>query len=121
MRLPIREDARMAKAGDVIDVGELGLRFEFRATAAETGGAYTEVDVVGRPKGFIRAMHVHADQDERHTVIEGALKVKLHGKVHVLREGESIDVPRGAPHYQLPGGPGTGRTRVRLTPSGDIE
>ena len=40
----------MAKPGDVIDVPELGVRVEFRATAESTGGEYTEVDVVGRPK-----------------------------------------------------------------------
>ena len=49
----------MAKPGDVIDVPELGVRVHFLATAASTGGEYTEVDVVGRPKGFIRAAHVH--------------------------------------------------------------
>jgi mannose-6-phosphate isomerase-like protein (cupin superfamily)/uncharacterized protein YndB with AHSA1/START domain len=111
----------MAKPREAIDVPELGLRFEFLATAEETGGAYTEVEAIGRPRGFIRLMHVHADQDETHTVLEGVLRVKLHGKVHELHVGESITVPRGAPHYQLPGGPGSGRTRVRWTPSGRIE
>ena len=43
----------MAKPGDVIDVPALGVRVEFRATGASTGGAYTEVDVVGNARGFI--------------------------------------------------------------------
>ena len=70
----------MAKPGDVIDVPQLGVRVEFLATAESTHGAYTEVDVVGRPKGFIRASHVHVGVSEQLTVLEGALKVKLHGK-----------------------------------------
>jgi quercetin dioxygenase-like cupin family protein/uncharacterized protein YndB with AHSA1/START domain len=111
----------MAKSGDVIEVPELGLRFEFRATAEETGGAYTEVDVIGRPKGFIRAMHVHRGQVERHTVIAGAMRVKLHGKTHVLAPGESIEIPADTPHSQLPAGDGPGHIRVRLTPSGQID
>ena len=32
----------MAKPGDVIDVPDLNLRFELRATAESTGGEYTE-------------------------------------------------------------------------------
>ena len=70
----------MAKPGDVIDVPQLGVRVQFLATGESTGGAYTEVDVVGRPKGFIRAAHVHVGVSEQLTVLEGALKVKLHGK-----------------------------------------
>jgi quercetin dioxygenase-like cupin family protein/uncharacterized protein YndB with AHSA1/START domain len=111
----------MAKSGDVIDVPELGLRFEFRHSAQETGGAFTEVDVIGRPKGFIRAMHVHRGQVETHTVISGAMRVKLHGKTRVLKPGESIEIPADTPHSQLPAGKGPGRIRVRLTPSGEID
>ena len=44
----------MAKPGDVIEVPDLNLRFEFRATAESTGGEYAEVDAVGRPRGFIK-------------------------------------------------------------------
>src|SRR3954452_23362075 len=111
----------MAKSGDVIEVPELGLRFEFRHSAQETGGAFTEVDVIGRPKGFIRAMHVHRGQVETHTVISGAMRVKLHGKTHVLNPGQSIEIPADAPHSQLPAGKGPGHIRVRLTPSGQID
>src|SRR3954464_1997035 len=111
----------MAKSGDVIDVPDLGLRFKFRATAEETGGAYTEVDVIGRPKGFIRASHVHRGQSERHTVIAGAMRVKLQGKTHVLRAGDSLEIPPGTPHRHLPAGDGPGHIRVRLTPSGQID
>ena len=74
----------MAKPGDVIDVPQLGVRVHFLATGESTDGAYTEVDVVGRPKGFIRAAHVHVGVSEQLTVLEGALKVKLHGRTYVL-------------------------------------
>ena len=111
----------MAKPGDVIQVPQLGLRFEVRATAETTGGAYSEFDVHGRPRGFIRAMHVHVGQTERHEVIAGAMKVKLAGKEHILKPGESIVIPPGAPHAQLPAGGGAGHIRVRLSPSGKID
>jgi quercetin dioxygenase-like cupin family protein/uncharacterized protein YndB with AHSA1/START domain len=107
----------VAKPGDVINVPALGVRVEFRATAGSTGGAYTEVDVVGRPKGFIRVSHVHVGVTEHHTVVAGSMRVKVHGKVHVLVAGDEITIPPDTPHYQLPAGKDEGRVRIRLTPS----
>jgi quercetin dioxygenase-like cupin family protein len=111
----------MAKPGDVVAVPQIGLRFEFRATAESTGGAYSEVDVIGRPKGFIRGPHVHPGQTETHTVIEGSMRVKMHGRTHIVNAGESIVIPPGTRHTQLEHGAGIGRIRVRLEPSGEID
>ncbi|MDA0164918.1 SRPBCC family protein [Solirubrobacter ginsenosidimutans] len=108
----------MAKPGDVIDVPELGVRVEFRATAESTAGEYTEVDVIGEPRGFITVAHVHVGVTEHHTVIEGAMIVKLHGKTHVLTAGDEITIPPDTPHVQKPGSAEPGRIRIRLTPSG---
>ncbi len=55
----------MAKPGDVIEVPQLSLRFEFRETAETTGGDYSEVDVVGRPKGFIPSARPRAGRPRR--------------------------------------------------------
>jgi quercetin dioxygenase-like cupin family protein/uncharacterized protein YndB with AHSA1/START domain len=107
----------MAKPGDVIDVPQLGVRVQFLATSDSTQGAYTEVDVIGRPKGFIRAPHVHVGVSEQLTVLEGALKVKLRGSTYVLAPGEQLTIPPDTPHTQLPVGNDRGRVRIRLTPS----
>ena len=61
----------MVEPGAVLEAPTLGVRFEFRRTAAETGGEYTEMDVIGRPRGFIAQPHVHPGQVERHEVIDG--------------------------------------------------
>jgi quercetin dioxygenase-like cupin family protein/uncharacterized protein YndB with AHSA1/START domain len=111
----------MAKPGDVVDVPQIGLRFEFRATAGSTDGAYSEVDVIGRPKGFIKGPHVHPGQVETHTVIEGSMRVRMNGRTHILNPGDSITIPPDTRHTQLPHGAGTGRIRVRLEPSNDID
>ena len=107
----------MAKPGDVIEVPQLGVRVQFLATHESTGGAYTEVDVIGRPKGFIRAAHVHVGVTEHHTVLEGAMRIKLRGKTYVLGPGDELTIPPDTPHTQLPAGSGPGRVRIRLTPS----
>jgi uncharacterized protein YndB with AHSA1/START domain/quercetin dioxygenase-like cupin family protein len=104
-----------------IDAPEIGLHFEFLHTAEETGGAYTQALVTGRPRGFIRRPHVHVGQTERHEVLEGSLIVKLHGERHVLGPGDSIEIPPDTPHSQTPGGAGAGVVRVTFTPSGRIE
>ena len=111
----------MAKPGDVIDVPALNVRFEIRETAESTGGAHVEFDAIGNPRGFIKLMHVHVGQTERHTVIEGALRVKMHGKVHVLHAGDSIEIPPDTPHYQRSVGKENGRVRIRVSPANDIE
>jgi mannose-6-phosphate isomerase-like protein (cupin superfamily) len=116
----LEEDA-VARVGDVVEVPELGLRFEFRHTAQETGGEYSEVEVVGRPRGMIRLMHVHAGQSERFEVLEGILDVKMRGRTHVVRPGEAIEIPPDTPHLQRPGGAGPGRLRVTYRPSGHID
>jgi Cupin domain len=78
---------------------------------------------VGRARGFLTQAHVHTGQSERHEVIEGAMRLVIDGREHVLREGEAMTVPAGAPHRQLaaPGHDGPSRVRVQLRPAGDGE
>jgi uncharacterized protein YndB with AHSA1/START domain/quercetin dioxygenase-like cupin family protein len=102
---------------------KLGVTVEIRKTAEDTGGELLEFDVVGRARGFLTQAHVHTGQSERHEVIEGTLRLVIAGHEHVLRPGESMTVPAGAPHRQLagPDHDGPGRVRVQLRPAGDGE
>jgi uncharacterized protein YndB with AHSA1/START domain/quercetin dioxygenase-like cupin family protein len=111
----------MIESGTVLDVDELGMRVEVRRTGEETGGELFEFDVVGRARGFITQAHVHARQTERHEVIEGSLRLVLDGKDHVLRVGESMEVPRGASHRQLPADDGPSRVRIQMRPAGNTD
>jgi uncharacterized protein YndB with AHSA1/START domain len=76
------------------------------------------MEVTGRPRGFLDQRHVHPEQTERIEVVSGAMKVTMHGQEHVLREGESIEIPPGAPHTQVPHGDGPGTVRIQVTPAG---
>ncbi len=108
--------------GAVLDVGALGVTLEIRETAASTGGALVEFDVVGRARGFLSQAHVHESQSERHEVISGSMRLVVGGRTHVLGPGEAMEVPAGASHRQLPGdGDGIGRVRVQLRPAGRTE
>jgi uncharacterized protein YndB with AHSA1/START domain/quercetin dioxygenase-like cupin family protein len=105
----------MTEPGTVLDIAELGLRVEVRESTPEL----FEFDVVGRARGFVTQAHVHEVQTERHEVIEGAMRLVLDGRDHVLRAGEAMEVPPGASHRQLPAGDGASRVRVQLRPAGD--
>jgi mannose-6-phosphate isomerase-like protein (cupin superfamily)/uncharacterized protein YndB with AHSA1/START domain len=111
----------MVKPGDVLEAPRLGVRFEIRRTAAETGGELCEFDVIGRPRGFIAQPHVHQGQTERHEVIEGSMAITMNGRTRILGPGESVETLPGTAHKHVAAGMGPGRVRVTERPAGRIE
>ena len=107
----------MAKSGDVLEMPNLGVRFVFRQTSAETNGELLEYDVIGRPRGFLVQGHVHPVQEERHEVIAGANGLAIGGEKKVYGVGESLAIPPGTPHRHFPAGSGEGHVRVELRPA----
>jgi uncharacterized protein YndB with AHSA1/START domain/mannose-6-phosphate isomerase-like protein (cupin superfamily) len=120
--IPATKENRMSlRAGDVLEMEPLGVRVEIRRTAQETAGELLEFDVVGRARGFLAQGHVHTSQVERLEVIEGELRLVVGGGEHHLRAGESMEVPAGASHRQLPAGKGPGRVRIQVRPAGETD
>jgi quercetin dioxygenase-like cupin family protein/uncharacterized protein YndB with AHSA1/START domain len=111
----------MAAAGEVLEIPQLGMSVEFRRTTAQTGGEVLEVDVIGRPQGFIAQAHVHPNQSERLEVISGTMALRMNGGRRVLQAGESVDTPPGTPHRHVAAGDGPGRVRITLRPAGRTE
>ena len=107
----------MTEPGNVLDLAPLGVRVEILRTAAQTDGELLEADVVGRARGFLAQSHVHVGQVERLEVVEGALELRVAGRVHRLGPGEAMEVPAGTPHRQRPGGEGPGRVRIQVRPA----
>jgi uncharacterized protein YndB with AHSA1/START domain/quercetin dioxygenase-like cupin family protein len=104
----------MATAGDVLEMEPLGLRMKLLRTSEEL----LEMEVTGRPRGFLDQRHIHPQQTERIEVVSGAMKVTMHGHEHLLGPGESIEVPPGTPHTQVPIGEGSGTVRIQVRPAG---
>ena len=105
-------------ANHTLEMKQLGLRIKFLRTAADTGGELLEMEVEGCPRGFLSQQHVHGGQVERLEVVSGTLKVVIEGREHVLSQGQSIEVPAGAPHTQVPVGDGRGVVRIQVRPAG---
>lgn len=108
----------MVTAGDVLEMRPLGLWTKFVRTGEDTDGELLEMEVTGRPRGFLAQRHVHPSQVERLEVISGAMMVSMDGHEHVLHAGDSIEVPAGTAHTQAPLGEGPGTVRIQVRPAG---
>jgi uncharacterized protein YndB with AHSA1/START domain/quercetin dioxygenase-like cupin family protein len=102
----------------MLNMDPLGVRVELLRTAEETGGELLEFDVIGRARGLLAQGHVHTAQTERLEVVSGAMRLVIDGHERLLSEGQSMEVPAGAPHRQLPAGRGPGRVRAQVRPAG---
>jgi quercetin dioxygenase-like cupin family protein/uncharacterized protein YndB with AHSA1/START domain len=108
----------MRDADKPLELDPFGIRVEFLRTGEATGGEVLEMNVTGHPRGFLSQRHVHPSQVERLEVVVGAMRVAMNGREHLLAEGESIEVPAGTPHTQVPVGEGPGHVRIQVRPAG---
>ena len=102
------------------DEGEAHWWFEalaiIRATAADTGGAMTIVDVT-EPPGHEAPLHVHHREDEAFYILEGAATVHVGDKSFEVGPGDYAFGPRDIPHrYWI--GPDGCRMLFICTPGG---
>jgi quercetin dioxygenase-like cupin family protein/uncharacterized protein YndB with AHSA1/START domain len=108
----------MAATYEPLELDPFGITIEFLRSGDDTGGELLEMDVIGRPRGFLSQRHVHPSQAERLGVISGAMKVTMNGREQLLTPGESVTVPAGTPHSQVPVGEDPGRVRIQVRPAG---
>ena len=57
-----------------------------------------------RPGGSI-PKHYHPDIEHEQYVLRGKYKVGIGSKVHAVKAGDSIFIPRGTPHWYMNTGP----------------
>lgn len=107
----------MTVDGRVIDNPRSGERIVIRASAAETGGQLLAFDLFLPPGGHVPARHVHPQQEERFTVLDGRMRFQFGRRTRVLRAGESVVVPAGSAHWFGNPGPGEARARVEIRPA----
>lgn len=96
----------------------LGVTVSIRATAEETGGAYSLIETHA-PPGFPGApMHYHAHMTESFYVLEGELAVTVDGASRTVRPGEVAFVAAGARHAFRNASEGYVRFLTIATPGG---
>ena len=91
--------------------------YRFLVTGEETGGAYFAMEAVVPPGGG-PPPHVHRNEDETFYVVEGQTDIRLGDQVVRAREGDFVNVPRGAVHCFHNAGTAPMRMILTFTPAG---
>lgn len=88
-------DLRTGKDGEALWI--LGGLFTFRALGADTGNAYTLVEVLG-PAGFAAPVHLHVGETEGFYVIEGDVTFLIGDERIPGAAGDFAFAPVGVSH-----------------------
>jgi quercetin dioxygenase-like cupin family protein len=94
----------------------LGALAVIKATAADTGGQLTLIDVTD-PPGIEAPLHVHHREDEAFWVLEGDVAFEVGGRTIEAGAGDFVFGPRDVPHRYKVGDAGS-RMLFILTPGG---
>lgn len=88
-----------------------------RVTVRERTDALLAMEAEWDPEETRPPAHFHPHQDERFEVLEGELTVQVKGKTRVLREGETVEVPRRAAHRMWNASDRPARARWEVRPA----
>lgn len=83
----------------VIENPATGERITIRVSGAESGGELLAWELRLAPGGRVPNGHVHPVQEERFTVVEGCLRLRVGRRGRLVRPGQTVTVPPGAPHH----------------------
>jgi quercetin dioxygenase-like cupin family protein len=89
----------------------------FKATSAETGGAYTVIENISLP-GSGPPPHLHENEDESIYVIDGKFEILLGAKTIRAERGAFVFVPKRTVHRFQCIGDGPGKVLLHFTPGG---
>ena len=88
----------MAHVGQTIEHPHTGERMTFLETAESTGGKFLRIRLEVCPGGAIPNLHVHPAAEERFSVAQGRLQIRLGKQSSVAAAGETVVVPSGTAH-----------------------
>ncbi len=94
----------------------LGLLAVIKATAADTGGQMTIVEITN-PPGWEGPLHVHHRDDEGFWILQGDAAIEVGDRTIHARAGDYVFGPRDIPHRYTVGEAGC-RMLFILTPGG---
>ena len=93
-----------------------GMLAEVKASAAETGGQYSLIEITA-PPGLQTPLHVHYRDDEGFYVLEGSVTIQVGDDTVEVGPGQHAFGPRNVPHRFTVGPDGAHMIWV-LTPGG---
>ena len=108
--------AAAVRAGEGEAIWWFGQLAEIKATAADTGGLMTIVELTEGP-GFQAPLHVHHREDEAFWILEGDVTIEVGDTTIECHAGDYAFGPRDIPHRYTVGDAGC-RMLFILTPGG---
>src|SRR4028119_1539188 len=94
----------------------MGMLATIKATAEQTGGRYTLVEILA-PEGFASPLHVHHFEDEGFWILEGEMTFYVGDQTIKARPGSFLFGPKEVPHaFRVDSGPA--RLLFVLSPAG---
>lgn len=111
----------MSKAGDIFENPITGESGYVRIGTEETNGELLVSDLRVHPGGAVLGPHIHANADERFTVLKGKIGYMLDSQKGILQAGDSADLPRGIPHDWWNAGDEEARVIVEIRPGARME
>lgn len=115
------EEAVIAAKDHVIENPISKERIVIRKTSAETGGDLLEWELILAPGGRVPSSHVHPEQQERFTVVDGRMDFRIGGRKRTVGPGESVTVEPGSVHSFANTGRIPAHVLVQTRPALDME
>lgn len=94
-----------------------GERIIIRESGDANGGGRLVFDHFLPPGGHVPAGHVHPEQEERFTILEGRMRFRMGRRNIVATPGQIVVIPKGAAHWFGNAGPGISHARVEVRPA----
>jgi UDP-N-acetylglucosamine:LPS N-acetylglucosamine transferase/quercetin dioxygenase-like cupin family protein len=95
-----------------------GERIIIRQSGEQTAGQLLTFDHFMPPSGHVPARHVHPNQEERFTIIEGQMRFRLGWRrSFIANPGDTVVVPPGTAHWFGNAGEGVSHARVEVRPA----
>jgi mannose-6-phosphate isomerase-like protein (cupin superfamily) len=108
-------------AGKVVENPASGERIVVLRTGADTGGSLLEFELHLAPGGHVPSGHMHPEQEERFTVLEGRARFRLGIRTVMVGPGETVTVRPGTAHRFANAGAGPARLLVQVRPALNME
>ena len=87
-------------------------------TVRESRPEVLEVEALYAPDGEPPPAHYHPAHEEHFEVLEGSVHARVDGEERVLREGDTLTMPRGAVHQMWNPGSDAARVNWKSLPRG---
>jgi quercetin dioxygenase-like cupin family protein len=109
--------AKLVEPGQGKTIMLFAVRFDYKVTSADSGGALAALEVTIPPRTLVKP-HNHSREDEFTVVLAGTVGARVGDMVVEAGAGASMVKPRGIPHAMWNLGPEPARVLEVVSPGG---